>query len=178
MHRALLRHQPEGRNAPQLFAVSRRRQGLFDRDGAQTDAPRVIERHPLKGDKEHWFSELLNGLDLHRPPCSTLRANQVYDLIAALDCNLMAAIKLLDLNDDCQGWRVKTLMKKRLLLPGRLSRRSRQWAARVAEARPGPARRGCRQRLTARPHLESLRATPAEAGAWRSVARDRKGARL
>ncbi|MCX8091225.1 MAG: UbiD family decarboxylase [Verrucomicrobiae bacterium] len=27
------------------------------------------------------------------------------------------AIKLLDLNDDCQGWQVETLMKKRLLLP-------------------------------------------------------------
>ncbi|MDW8310868.1 MAG: transposase, partial [Verrucomicrobiales bacterium] len=29
--------------------------------------------------------------------------------------------------DDCQGWRVKTRMKKLLLLPGRLSWRSRQW---------------------------------------------------
>ncbi|MCX8090621.1 MAG: hypothetical protein N3I86_06740 [Verrucomicrobiae bacterium] len=50
-HRALLRHQPEGRNAPQLFAVSRRREGLFDRSGfiacddAQTDAVRVWPRH-------------------------------------------------------------------------------------------------------------------------------------
>ena len=134
---ALLRHQPEGRSGPQLFAASRRRDGWFDRygfiacDDAQTDAARVGERHHLKGEKEQLFSEVLNGLDLHRPPCSALRANQVYYLIAALAYDLMVAIKLLDLNDDCQGWRVKTLMKKLVMLPGRLSQRSRQWVARV-----------------------------------------------
>ena len=52
-------------------------------------------------------------------------------LIAALAYDLMVAIKLLDLNDDCQGWRIKTLMKKLVMLPGRLSWRSRQWVARV-----------------------------------------------
>lgn len=136
-HHAFLRHQPEGRSAPQLFAVSRRRDGLFDRygfiacDGAQTDAARVGERHDLKGEKEQLFSEVLNGLDLHRPPCSALIANQIYYLIAALAYDLMVAIKLLDLSDDCQSWRVKTLMKKLVMLPGRLSRRSRQWLAKV-----------------------------------------------
>jgi hypothetical protein len=136
-HYALVRHQPEDRNAPQLFAVIRRREGLFDRywfiacDEGQTDPVRVSERHRLKGDKEQLFSEVLNGLDLHRPPCMALIANQVYYLIAALAYNLMVAIKLLDLPDDCQGWRVKTLMKKLVLLPGRLAWRSRQWVARV-----------------------------------------------
>jgi len=136
-HHAFLRHQPEGRSGPQLFAVSRRREGLFDTygfiacDDAQSDAARVGERHHLKGEKEQLFSEVLNGLDLHRPPCSALLANQIYYLIAALAYDLMIAIKLLDLSDDCQGWRVKTLMKKLVFLPGRLSRRSRQWVARV-----------------------------------------------
>lgn len=136
-HHACLRHQPEGRNTPQLYAVSRRRDGLFDRygfiacDDAQTDAAKVGERHHLKGEKEQLFSEVLNGLDLHRPPCAALIANQVYYLIAALAYDLMVAIKLLDLGDDCQGWRVKTLMKKLVMLPGRLSQRSRQWVAKV-----------------------------------------------
>jgi len=136
-HHACLRHQPEGRDTPQLFAVSRRRDGLFDRygfiacDDAQTDAARVGERHHLKGEKEQLFSEVLNGLDLHRPPCSALIANQIYYLIAALAHDLMVAIKLLDLSDDCQGWRIKTLMRKLVMLPGRLSRRSRQWLAKV-----------------------------------------------
>ena len=134
---AFLRHQPEGRSTPQLFAVSRRRDGLFDRHGfiacddAQTDAARVGERHHLKGEKEQLFSEVLNGLDLHRPPCSALIANQIYYLIAALAYDLMVAIKLLDLSDECQAWRVKTLLKKLVMLPGRLSQRSRQWVARV-----------------------------------------------
>lgn len=136
-HHAFLRHQPEGRNASQLFAVSRRRDGLFDTygfiacDQGQTDAAGVGERHHLKGEKEQLFSEVLNGLDLHRPPCSALIANQIYYLVAALAYDLMIAIKLLDLSDDCQSWRVKTLMKKLVFLPGRLSRRSRQWVARV-----------------------------------------------
>ena len=136
-HHAFLRYQPEGRSGPQWFAVSRRREGLFDTygfiacDDAQPDAVLVGERHHLKGEKEQWFGEVLNGLDLHRPPCSALIANQIYYLIAALAYDLMLAIKRLDLNDDCQGWRIKTLMKKLMMLPGRLSQRSRQWVARV-----------------------------------------------
>ena len=134
---AFFRHQPEGRNAPQLYAVARRRDGLFDRlgfiacDEGQKEARRVFERHHLKGEKEQMFHEVLSGLDLHRPPCLALRANQVYYLIGALAYNLMVAIKLLDLQDDCQGWQLKTLMKKLVFMPGRLSHRSRQWVAKV-----------------------------------------------
>jgi hypothetical protein len=136
-HHAFRRHQPEGRNSPQQFAVSRRRDGLFDPygfiacDEGQSDAALVGERHPLKGEQEPWFREVLRGLDLHPPPCAALRANPIYYLIAALAYDLMVAIKLLDLNDECQGWRIKTLMKKRVMLPGRLSQRSRQWVVKV-----------------------------------------------
>jgi hypothetical protein len=136
-HHAFLRHQPAGRKDRQLFAAVRRRDGLFDTygfiacDDRQTDPVRVGQRHQLKGEKEQLFVEVLSGLDLHRPPCSALRANQVYYLIGALAYNLMVAIKLLDLSPDCQGWRVKTLMKKLVFLPGRLAKRSRQWVARV-----------------------------------------------
>jgi hypothetical protein len=134
---AFLRHQPEGRTAPQLYAVRRYQDGLFPSygfiacDDAQTDAVRVSERHHLKGEKEQLFSEVLSGLDLHHPPCSSLLANQVYYLIAALAYNLMIAIKLLDLRDECQSWRIKTVIKKLVMLPGRLSRQSRQWMAKV-----------------------------------------------
>ena len=134
---AFFRHQPAGRSAPQLYAVARRRDDLFDRlgfiacDQSQTNAGRVFERHHLKGEKEQMFHEVLSGLDLHRPPCLALRANQVYYLIGALAYNLMVAIKLLDLKDDCQGWQLKTLMKKLVFMPGRLGKRSRQWVARV-----------------------------------------------
>jgi hypothetical protein len=136
-HHAMFRHQPEGRSAPQLYAAARRKDGLFDRlgfiacDDGQQDAARVFERHHLKGAKEQMFHEVLSGLDLHRPPCMALRANQVYYLIGALAYNLMVAIKLLDLKDDCQGWQLKTLMKKLVFMPGRLAKRSRQWVARV-----------------------------------------------
>jgi len=66
---------------------------------------------------------------------AALIANQIYHLIAALAYNLMVAIKLLDLSDECQAWRVKTLLKKLVMLPGRLSQRSRQWVPGGAGAR-------------------------------------------
>jgi hypothetical protein len=134
---AFFRHQPEGRQEPQLFAVARRREGLFNQygfvacDGGQTNAARVFERHHLKGEKEQLFKEVLGGMDLHRPPCSALAANQIYYLIAALAYDLMVAIKILDLTDAVQGWQLKTLMKKLVFMPGRLSQRARQWVARV-----------------------------------------------
>ncbi len=43
----------------------------------------------------------------------------------------MVTIKVLDLNDECQSWRVKTRLKKLVMLPGRLSLRARQWVAKV-----------------------------------------------
>lgn len=136
-HHAFLSHQPEGCAAAHRFATVRRQTDLFETygfiacDNHQSDAALTGERHHLKGGKEQLFDEVLNGMDLHRPPCSALIANQIYYLIAALAYDLMVAIKLVDLNDECQGWRMKTLMKKLVMLPGRLSRRSRQWVARV-----------------------------------------------
>ena len=133
----VLSHQPEGCEAPYRFATVRRQTDLFETygfiacDQEQSDAALTGERHHLKGGKEQIFDEVLNGMDLHRPPCSALIASQTYYLIAALAYDLMMAIKLVDLNDACQGWFLKTLMKKLVLLPGRLSRRSRQWVARV-----------------------------------------------
>jgi hypothetical protein len=44
---------------------------------------------------------------------------------------LMTAIKILDLKDDRQVWRLKTMTKKLNMLSGRLSQRSRQWVAKV-----------------------------------------------
>ena len=136
-HHTFLNHQPEGCDQAHRFAAVKWQEDLFERygfiacDQKQTDAALTGERHRLKGGKEQLFNEVLNGMDLHRPPCSALRANEIYYLIGALAYNLMAAVKLVDLNDDCQGWRVKTLMKKLVFLPGRLTRRARQWVAKV-----------------------------------------------
>jgi len=132
-----LRHQPDGCVEPKLFACVRRKDDLLWRygfvacDESQGDAVRVFERHALKGDKERLFSEVLSGLDLHHPPCLSLRANQMFYALAMLAYNLLQAIKLLELPDDCQGWRLKTLLAKLLVLPVRMGRRSRQAVARL-----------------------------------------------
>jgi hypothetical protein len=75
--------------------------------------------------------QLPSMMDRNRPPCSALIANPVYYLIGALAYDLMTAIKILDLQDQSHGWRVKILMKKLVMLPGRLSQRSRQWVTEV-----------------------------------------------
>jgi hypothetical protein len=132
-----LRHQPDGCVEPKLFACVRRKDDLLWRygfvacDESQGDAARVFERHALKGDKERLFSEVLSGLDLHHPPCLSLRANQMFYALAMVAYNLLQAIKLLELPDDCQGWRLKTLLAKLVLLPVRMGRRSRQAVARL-----------------------------------------------
>ena len=132
-----LRYQPEGCVEPKLFACVRRKDDMMWRygfvacDDRQGDAVRVFERHALKGDKERLFSEVLSGLDLHHPPCLSLRANQMFYALGMVAYNLLQAIKLLELPDDCQGWRLKTLLAKLVLLPVRMGRRSRQAVARL-----------------------------------------------
>lgn len=66
-YHSFVRHQPERCAQAHVFAVSRQRDGLFDRygfiacDEGQKDALAVGERHHLKGEKEQLFSEVLNG---------------------------------------------------------------------------------------------------------------------
>lgn len=132
-----LRHQPEGCAQPKLFACARRKDDLLWRHGFvacdenQRAAAAVFARHHLKGDKERLFSEVLSGLDLHHPPCAKLIANQMFYALGMVAYNLLQALKLLELPDDCQGWRLKTLLAKLVLLPVRLGRRSRQTVARL-----------------------------------------------
>ena len=131
---AWLRHRPEGSDHDQLYAVTRwRRAGeMFDSYGfiacnqAQPSPQLLIQRHRLKGEKERHFSEVLTGLDLHHPPCHSLRANRAHYQIAALAYNLIIAVRLLDLGDEQQTWRLRTMMKKLIFMPGRLARRARQ----------------------------------------------------
>ena len=136
---AFLTHQPEGCERPQTFAITRwRRTGeMFDSfgfiacDAAQTNPTQLVQKHRLKGEKERHFSEVLTGLDLHRPPCHSLTANRAYYQIAALAYNLIIAVRLLDLGDEQQAWRLRTMMKKLIFMPGRLARRARQMILKI-----------------------------------------------
>jgi len=135
----LIRHQPEGTEQPQTFAVVRfkRADEMFWNyrfvvcEGARSDAAAVFARHKLKGEKEQLFKEVLNGLDLHHPPCAELNANQMFYAVAALAYNLMAALKLLHLPDACQGWQFRTLLRQLMLLPAQLVNHARGLVVRV-----------------------------------------------
>jgi hypothetical protein len=51
--------------------------------------------------------------------------------IAALAYNILIALKLLHLPDDCQNWQLKTLLRQVLLMPAALVRHARVLIARV-----------------------------------------------
>jgi hypothetical protein len=103
-------------------------------EGRRTDAGAVMARHRLKGGKEQLFKEVLRGLDLHHPPCESLVANRMFYAIGALAYNLMKAVQLLCLPDECQGWTVATLLRQMVRLPAVLVRHARRLVARVEVA--------------------------------------------
>ena len=134
-----MRHQPEGCQEPQTFAVVRFKRAdeffwnyrFVACDGNRPDAAAIFARHRLKGDKENQIKEVLRGLDLHHPPCAELNANRMFYAIAALAYNVLIALKLLHLPDDCQSWQLKTLLRQVLLMPAKLVRHARVLIARV-----------------------------------------------
>jgi hypothetical protein len=103
-------------------------------EGRRTDAEAVMARHRLKGGKEQLFKEVLRGLDLHHPPCESLTANRMFYAIAALAYNLMKAVQILCLPEDCQSWTVPTLLKQMIRLPATRVRHARRLVARVEVA--------------------------------------------
>jgi hypothetical protein len=137
-----IRHTPAESGFTFPLAVARWKKGddLFWRfgfvahDERRTDAGAILARHRLKGGKEQLFKEVLRGLDLHHPPCESLVANRMFYALAALAYNLMKAVQLLCLPDECQSWTVPTLLKQLVRLPATLVRHARRLVARVEVA--------------------------------------------
>lgn len=137
-----IRHTPQDSEFTFPLAVARWKKAdeMFWRyafvahDERRSDAEAVMARHRLKGGKEQLFKEVLRGLDLHHPPCERLTANRMFYAIAALAYNLMKAVQLLCLPDECQSWTVPTLLKQMVRLPATLVRHARRLVARVEVA--------------------------------------------
>ena len=98
---------------------------------AKDTPPAVFERHHLKGAKEQGFSEVLSGLDLHHPPCSALIANQAFYAIAMLAYNILMSLKVLDLPDEAQSWRIQSIIRHLLTVPVSVSRHARYEVAQI-----------------------------------------------
>jgi hypothetical protein len=144
-----LRHMPGEAKAAVTFATVRRKpEGeMFWRyafvacePGEGWSPQAVFQRHALKGDKERGFSELLGDLDLHHPPCKDLIANQAFYALAVLTYNVLTALKVLELEDSQQPWRIRTLIRNLLTVPVTVSTHARytralirvpQWLLRV-----------------------------------------------
>ena len=135
-----VKHQPGECQQVQKFAAVR-----WKKDGdlmwryayrvcqaGDKDSPQaVFERHRLKGAKEQAFSEVLTGLDLHHPPCKDLIANQAFYAIAMLAYNVLISFKILDLPDDAQSWRIRSLIRYLLTVPVSVSTHARYEVARI-----------------------------------------------
>jgi hypothetical protein len=137
---AWVKHQPGECGQAQEFATVRWKENgdLLWRyayvvcQAGEKDSPQaVFERHRLKGAKEQGFSEVLSGLDLHHPPCSDLVANQAFYAIAMLAYNVLISLKVLDLPDDAQGWRIQTMIRHLLTVPVSVSTHARFKVARI-----------------------------------------------
>lgn len=138
---ARIRHLPAGMKAAQTFAAARyKREGeLFWRYAfvaCENDDPRpprqVFERHRLKGASEQRFSEVLSDLDLHHPPCLSLTANRAYYALAALAYNLLTAFKVLELGEEHQSWRVRSIIRHLLTLPAVCVRHANRMRLRIS----------------------------------------------
>ena len=137
---AWVKHQPGECEQVQQFATVRWK-GEGDlmwryayrvcRPGDNDSPQGVFERHRLKGAKEQAFSEVLSGLDLHHPPCESLIANQAFYAIAMLAYNILITLKILDLPDDAQSWRIRTLIRYLLTVPVTVSTHARYEMARI-----------------------------------------------
>jgi hypothetical protein len=99
---------------------------------AEQDRPQaVFERHHLKGGKEQGFSDVLSGLDLHHPPCQDLMANQAFYALGMLAHNVLISLRVLDLPDEAQRWRLTTIIRHLLTVPVTVSRHARYTVAHI-----------------------------------------------
>lgn len=134
---AWVKHMPAGRDQAQTFAACRWQKPaeLFWRyafvacEHDATRTPRaVFERHRLKGACEQRFSEVLADLDLHHPPCLALLANRAFYALATLAYNILTALKVLELDDAQQSWRVRTIIRYLLTVPAtQITHANRRW---------------------------------------------------
>lgn len=137
---AWVKHQPGECQTAHTFATVRwKKEGdlmwryayAVCQAGAKQSPQAVFERHRLKGAKEQGFSEVLSGLDLHHPPCADLIANQMFYAIAMLAYNVLITLKLLDLPDQAQSWRIQTIIRHLLTVPVSVSTHARFKVARI-----------------------------------------------
>jgi len=135
-----------------------------------TDRPQaVFERPRLKGAKEPGARAVLSGLALHHPPCKDRIANQAFYALAMIACKVVLSLKMLDLPEAAQSWRLRTILRALLTGPVRVRTHARSEVARIGS--PAGWRRWWRRwveewvpkRKPGRPVMEVVDAT------WQSI---------
>lgn len=94
-------------------------------------AAALFARHKCKGNCERGFSELLSDLDLHHPPCQSLVANQMFYTLGMLAHNLLRAMAVLWLGKEEQRMRVRSLVRRVISVPMKISSHARRTKVRL-----------------------------------------------
>ena len=74
---------------------------------------------------------MLSGLDLHHPPCLDLKANQAFYALGMLAHNVLISLRVLDLPDEAQSWRLTSIIRHLLTVPVSVSMHARYTVARI-----------------------------------------------
>lgn len=137
---AWLRHMPGECARAHTFAVVRRQKPgemfyqygfVMCQEGEVKEPKAILERHQLKGAKEQGFSQTLSDLDLHHPPCLDLIANQAFYALATLAYNILTALRVMELPEEAQGWRVRSIIRHLLTVPVTVSTHARYERAKI-----------------------------------------------
>ena len=91
----------------------------------------IITHHRKRGNGENFIREEKYNFDLKHFPCQSLKANQVYGLLALIAHNFMRTIAVIDRPDKPHF--AKKLRRKFLFIPGRLIKHARTLRMKIPE---------------------------------------------
>jgi hypothetical protein len=120
-------HMLEGTTLPQIFAAARRRASgngspwqynfLACEPGSARELEAVFAFHRTRGEGRHHKIPYLNELGLFHPPCRSLVANQAYYALGTIAWNIVMAVKVLEMPDAMQSWRMESIILNLLNVP-------------------------------------------------------------
>jgi hypothetical protein len=134
---ARIYHTLEGTSLPQAFVAARRRPDtqpdapwqytfLTCEPGSAREPSDVFASHRTRREGREHRIPFFDELGLHRPPCKALAANQTFYALASIAWNILMAIKVLEMPDSAQSWRMENIIQNLLQIPAMQSKHANQ----------------------------------------------------
>ncbi|MDR2849947.1 MAG: transposase [Verrucomicrobiota bacterium] len=134
---ARIYHTLEGMPVAQAFAVARRRADnqpdapwqytfLTCEPGSARAPNEVFASHRTRKEGRENRIPFFSELGLHHPPCKALAANQMFYTLASIAWNALMAIKILEMPDSAQSWRMESIIQNLLQVPAAQAKHANQ----------------------------------------------------